>query len=418
MQDDYTPRGPQGDYGRPDYSPPAYARYAHGTPQPVEAANSPSRLGWMLALLGFMLLMMLGPMIIQRFQYANTYGKERAKVDVAMAGLAELDRLNLEGLAEASRLVAQKVGPSVVHIRTVRVGDERVGDETSHLFGFPRNQQQSLGEGSGVIVDDQGYIVTNQHVIAGAVDIDVQLSDGRRVAAEIVGVDKPTDIAVLKVNADHLIANPWGNSDALEVGDLIWAVGSPFGLDRSVTFGIVSAKGRRGVTNSRYQEFLQTDAAVNPGNSGGPLVNIRGEIVGINTAIVGPSYQGISFAIPSAIAKDIFEKIQSGGRVARGWLGVALRPLTAEQVKELGLPAKQGVVVEQVVEGSPAQKSGIQPGDIILEWNGKAVEDATSLSWMVANTKVAAEATVRLRRGDRDLALKVTVDELPGKLQQ
>jgi S1-C subfamily serine protease len=373
------------------------------------------RLSKLLWILAFFLIVLIGPYVVERFQYYNTLGKEQAKVDVALAGLSQLGKLNLDGLSEASRLVAQRMGPSVVHIRTVRtINGGRAGGDAIGMFGFPQQQQQAQGEGSGVIVDEAGYLVTNNHVVSGAEQIDVQLADGRQVKGVVVGRDAPTDIAVVKIEAPRLIAAAWGDSSALEVGDLIWAVGSPFGLDRTVTFGIVSAKQRRAVTDTiRYQDFIQTDAAVNPGNSGGPLVNIRGEVVGINTAIVGNSYSGISFAIPSSIAKKMYDLLRSGQAVPRGWLGVQLAELTERRANELELGSMQGVLVERVFPDSPAQQAGLETGDLIQSWNNKKIVDANALSWEVASTKPGTKAIAKILRGGQELSLTVNVVKLP-----
>ena len=388
---------------------------SHRKPEP----RGPNRMYFLLWILAFLLVMLIGPYAVQRFQYASTMGEQQAKVDVAIAGLSQLDKLSLDGLSEASRLVAQRMGPSVVHIRTVRTLNAGVAsDDQMRMFGFPQHPQQAQGEGSGVIVDEEGYIVTNNHVIAGAEQIEVLLFDGRHVSGKVVGRDAPTDIAVVKIDAPNLIAASWGDSDTLEVGDLIWAVGSPFGLDRTVTFGIVSAKQRRAVTDTiRYQDFLQTDAAVNPGNSGGPLVNIRGEVVGINTAIVGNTYSGISFAIPSSIAEKMYDTLRSGQAVPRGWLGVQLAELSNERMENLGLDSKDGVLVERVFPDSPAQRAGLQSGDVIQAWNDKQIPDANSLSWEVASTKPGSDATAKVLREGQELTVKVKVEELPAQLR-
>ena len=258
--------------------------------QPIQSPpTAPSRtdqngrLKKLLWVFGILLLILLAPSMTYKIQYAITSAKEQAEVDTARENLPQLqfDRLSI-----AFRLLAQAVGPSVVNVRT--------------------EQAHGMGQGSGVIVDTEGYIVTNYHVVRGVRAAQIQLSDGRRGPAMVIGMDRATDVAVLKTELDNLIAAEWGDSDELDVGDMVWAIGSPFGLQKSTTFGILSAKERRGITSPRssiYQEFLQTDAAVNPGNSGGPLVNIEGKMIGINTAIVGPSYQGISFAIPSSLAR-------------------------------------------------------------------------------------------------------------------
>jgi S1-C subfamily serine protease len=220
----------------------------------------------------------------------------------------------------------------------------------------------------------------------------------------------------LKISADRLIAARWGDSDQVEPGDMVWAVGSPFGLDNTVTFGIVSAKGRQTDAGNLFQDFLQTDAAVNPGNSGGPLINARGEIVGINTAIVGDSYQGVSFSIPSAIAMNVYEQIKEYGRISRGYLGVHMIELTPERARRLELGDADeitGVVVDGVEPESPAGLAGIRPTDVITAWNGLPVVDSFSLGRMVAATEIGSTATVSLIRRGEPLTLEVVVQERP-----
>lgn len=394
------------------YPPQSESTAARSTPgrSAVDEALAKARRDRTIWFLGVLLLVLLGPSLLQRFQYAYTLGKERARVDVALEGLEELDKLSLQGLAEASRLVAQKVGVSVVHIRTLRQDGRLPGDEAAYLFG---GVPQAVGQGSGVIIDEDGYIVTNHHVIAGARQVSVHLKDGRAVPAQVVGADVLTDIALLKVEADGLVAVPWGDSSELEPGDLVWAVGSPFGLQHSVTFGIVSAKGRRGVTASPHQSFLQSDVALNPGNSGGPLVDARGEVVGINTAIVGQSYRGISFAIPSVLARDVVDRLRAQGKVARGWLGVSLDDVSAEAARKLGLPVAGGALIRGVVRESPAERAGLQPGDIILKWNGETFEDRAELSRMVAATEIGSKATITVFRQGQQIELEVRIDERP-----
>jgi S1-C subfamily serine protease len=225
------------------------------------------------------------------------------------------------------------------------------------------------------------------------------LSDGRRGSATVVGVDPVTDIAVLQTQMSDLVAADWGDSNNLQVGDLVWALGSPFGLQKSITFGILSAKERRGITGSRViQEFLQTDAAVNPGNSGGPLVNHEGKVVGINTAIIGPSYQGISFAVPSELAKMSYEAVLKHGYVPRGFLGVRPEQVPDELAEELGLDRDSGVLVDQVDPNTPAADAGIRRYDVILSWGGQEFSDPTLLSRAIAATEVGAEVPVKILR--------------------
>ena len=356
----------------------------------------------------FMLLVVLvavlvGPYVVGQYVYQATYNELLAGVDVATDALAEL-KPRLNDLEMGSRLIAKRVEPSVVSIfRPTRLGRE--------------------GQGSGVIVDTEGYIVTNYHVVTGDQDIYVELSDRRRARGSVVGADAYTDLAVLKIDEPNLIAAEWGDSDELQVGDLVWALGSPYGLDRSITFGIVSAKARRSgsyVTRSAYQEYLQTDAAVNPGNSGGPLVNIEGKIIGINAAIFGESYRGISFAIPSSLAREKYEELRAHGSVDRAWLGV--RPLEVpEAVRErFGLELGEGVYIGRVQPGSPADRAGMQVGDVILKWNAHEATDPTLLSREIAATEIGSTAQALVVRRDpaapegvEQLELAVEVERLP-----
>jgi Do/DeqQ family serine protease len=373
----------------------------------------PSILPRLLAILGILVIVWQFPSFLERIEYARVHGRERAESDVARAELADGSPTDLSRL---SGQIAKLVGPSVVHIDTVRlVGGRSARDEWANPFGGLA-QYQMEGQGSGVIVDPTGYIVTNNHVVDGAQQIEVHLSDERKRQAEVIGVDPLTDIAVLKIDADNLIAAEWGDSDKLEVGALVWAIGNPFGLDRSVTMGIISAKGRPG--RNPFQNYLQTDAAVNPGNSGGPLVNIEGKIVGINTAIVGPSYQGVSFSIPSNEARKVYDRLRTDGKVARGWLGVALAQLTPELAKQLGLRELRGALVQDVVPDAPAAKAGIQPGDVVVKWNGIAVDNSLMLSPLVAATKIGSAVPATVIRDGKPMEIKVTVEERPAELNR
>jgi len=310
--------------------------------------------------------------------------------------------------------LAKDAKPSVVNIRTVTTvkGGGRV---FRHFFGNPfdekRNpfdefwgpnnqpqqdfKQRSLG--SGFIIDREGYIVTNNHVVENADQIKVKLADEREYDAEIVGRDPNTDLALIKISADtDLVPIQMGDSDRLLVGNWVVAIGSPFGLEQTVTAGIVSAKGRI-IGFGPYEDFIQTDASINPGNSGGPLVNLQGEVVGINTAIVA-SGQGIGFAIPMNMAKTIISQLKSSGEVTRGWLGVGIQDLTDELQSYYGVEDRGGVLITQVFEGDPADKGGIKVNDIILEIDGKRVQTARELSGIIANTKVGKMTTIKLLR--------------------
>lgn len=362
------------------------------------------RLLWLLAIL---VAAFLTPFVVGRITYEYAYNKQLAEVRVAREHLGELE---LEGLSHASRLIAAGVGPSVVHIRSTQLTVARNprADERKFLWGD--QPFESEGEGSGVIVDEAGYIVTNHHVVERAREIRVVLGDGREAVADVVGSDEVTDVAVLKVDLDNLHAAQWGDSDDLEIGDLVWAMGSPFGLKQTTTLGIISAKDRRGV--SRYQDFLQTDAAVNPGNSGGPLVGTDGRIVGINTAIVGPSFRGVSFAIPSNTARERYQSIRENGEVAHGWLGVSLGTMTPQLADRLQAPAT-GAIIEAVFADSPADRANLQPADIIVRWDGEPVTDPTDLTHQVVHTIVGSEVEVQFIRGGQERTTRVKVGKRP-----
>jgi serine protease Do len=374
--------------------------------QPVDPSRKSQRVStprqsnaaWVLLFL--FALIMLGPFLIGRFVYYTTYNELRAGYDVATSTLDQL-KPRLNDLELASRLVAKRVEPSVVSI--TRPGRRGLDSQ-----------------GSGVIVDKAGYIITNYHVVQDASTIQVRLSDRRVAEASVVGNDPLTDIAVLKINLNNLIAAEWGDSDELQVGDLVWALGSPYGLERSLTFGIVSAKSRRSsshISRSPYQEYLQTDAAVNPGNSGGPLVNIEGQLVGINAAIFGSAYQGISFAIPSRLAQEKYDQLRANGRIERAWLGIEPLDVPEEVREQLGLELGEGVFVGEVRASAPAGKAGIKRGDVILKWNEHVATDPTLLSRAIAETAIGTKAKLLLVRtngnGNEQIALDVDVEAHP-----
>ncbi len=370
----------------------------------------------LLLILATLVALVAMPKLIENVQYSLTRGRLRAQAEVAEAHLVKYNKI--ADPAEAFKWVAMRMEPCVVHINTQRKAEfAQMRDDHSFLFGDP-DQLQVSGEGSGVIVDPAGYILTNYHVIADADEIEVVLGDDRIIRSEdvtIVGVDPLSDLAVLKVNAGTLVAAEWGQSEALEVGDWVVAVGAPFGLDRTVTAGIVSAKRKKFVDRSASQDFLQTDVAVNPGNSGGPLVNLKGEIVGINTAIVGSSFQGISFAIPSDVAKAIYDQIKASGRAVRGWLGVGMEKLTMDQAKAAGLESPSGSLVTGVVVDSPADEAKLRRHDIVVSWNGKPVTSPRDLSVLVAETPVDTVVPAELIRGVERQTVQVKVTDRPLK---
>jgi S1-C subfamily serine protease len=357
-----------------------------------------STAAWVLLFL--FALVMLSPFLVGRLIYSMKYNELRAGYDVATSTLDTL-KPRLNDLELASQLVARRVEPSVVSI--IRPG--RRGMDS---------------QGSGVIVDKNGYIVTNFHVVSDASSIQVRLSDRRTAEATVVGADPLTDIAVLKIDLNNLMAAEWGDSDKLQVGDLVWALGSPYGLERTLTFGIVSAKSRRSsshISRSPYQEYLQTDAAVNPGNSGGPLVNIEGKLIGINAAIFGSGYQGISFAIPSNQAREKYDQLRANGRIERAWLGIEPLDVPEEVRERLGLDLGEGVFVGEVRESAPAGKAGLKRGDVILKWNDHVATDPTLLSRAIAETKIGSTAKLELVRmngqGNEQIALDVEVEAHP-----
>lgn len=369
-----------------------------------------SQLAWLLSGLAILLLCAwLLPWVVEEIQYSLVRGKIRAEYESAGE---VLDKHPLADLSMMYEQVSRRVGPSVVHINT-RSRAPGNSDELHQFFG--PDSRESQGQGSGVIVSEEGFIVTNYHVIRGAAEIDVAISGRRPMSAKVVGVDVPTDVAVLRVNAEDLIPAVWGDSDETNVGSLVWAVGSPFGLERTITSGILSAKNRAGKAGTVYQDFLQTDAAVNPGNSGGPLVDADGRIVGINTAIIGQTYQGISFAIPSNVARTVYERIRNDGYVSRGWLGVQLEEVTPDRAAQLGIAVGKGAYVVAVVNDpdgpSPAKRAGIVGGDVVLKWDGEEVDGPMSLSRGVANTSVGATVTALVQRGQQVLEIPVTVSE-------
>ncbi|HEX9155265.1 MAG TPA: Do family serine endopeptidase, partial [Nitrospira sp.] len=270
--------------------------------------------------------------------------------------------------------------------------------------------------GSGVILDPNGYIVTNNHVVEGATQITVTLSDRREFAAKIIGTDPKTDLAVIKIEAKDLPSVRWAEYEKLQVGDLVLAIGSPFGLSSTVTLGIISALGRGNVGIADYEDFIQTDAAINPGNSGGALVNMNGDLIGINTAIFSRTggSEGIGFAIPSSIALDIVESLQKTGKVVRGWMGVAIQEITPALAKSFKLPEqRKGVLISDVNENGPSHAAGVKRGDVVIAFNGKEVQSVSQLRNLVARTVVGKDAQVKVLRDGKEQTLTVKVAERP-----
>jgi serine protease Do len=336
--------------------------------------------------------------------------------------------------------LAEQLQPAVVNISTTQVlrgqrrqspglpfpspfgerGDRHPFEEFFERFfggGSPQRELRRSSLGSGFIINKDGHIVTNNHVVENATDIKVSLSDKEEFDAKVIGRDPKTEVALIKIEANRdLPVVPLGNSDQLRVGQWVIAIGNPFGLGHTVTAGIASAKGRI-IGAGAYDDFIQTDASINPGNSGGPLFNLNGEVVGINTAIVATG-QGIGFAIPINLAKDILAQLREKGRVTRGWLGVQVQQVTPELVRSFGLERARGALVADVQPNSPAGQAGIQRGDVIVEFKGEPIEDMHALPRVVANTAPGTEADVRLLRKGQERTVKVKVGEMPEEQRQ
>jgi len=332
-----------------------------------------------------------------------------------------------QGLPDFATL-AKRVGPSVVNVSTTQVrkaaadvpspfdGDDPMSQFWQRFFGgrIPRGSQRQMGLGSGFIIDRNGTILTNYHVVDGAQKISVTLSDGKSYDAKVLGKDQKTDIAVIKIDAGQdLPAVTLGDSDRLDVGEWVMAIGNPFGLDHTVTSGIVSAKGRQ-IGAGPYDNFIQTDASINPGNSGGPLINLRGEVVGITTAIYSQSGGniGIGFAIPTNSIKEVLPQLKDKGRVVRGYLGTTVQKITPEIADSLGVKQQRGALVADVVRGSPAERAGIKTGDIITEFNSKEVKDSTELPGLVARVAPGTGTSVKVLRDGKEMTLAITVGEM------
>ena len=334
-----------------------------------------------------------------------------------------------QGLPDFVNL-SKKLSPVVVNISTTQVSEgggqnfptpfgeeDPFGEFWRRFFGNPGGprgpfRQRSLG--SGFIIDGDGSILTNNHVVENAEKIVVKLSDGREVEAKVVGRDPKTDLAVIKINAKgDLSVATLGDSDSVEVGEWVVAIGNPFGLDNTITAGIVSAKGRH-IGAGPYDNFIQTDASINPGNSGGPLINLRGEVVGINTAIFSRSGTniGIGFAIPINLAKELVPQLKVKGKVTRGWLGVVIQRVTPEIAESLGVDNSRGALVASIAKDGPAERAGVKVGDVIVEFDGKEIKDSNDLPILVARTPVDRKARLKVVRDKKEVVLTVTIGEL------
>ena len=318
---------------------------------------------------------------------------------------------------------ARKAVPAVVHIFTSQeVKGARhpfINDPIfRHFFGdrFGEQAQRRSGLGSGVVVSPEGYILTNFHVVDGADEIEVAHNDGRKYKARVVGTDPESDLAVLRIPADHkLPVIAFGSSDALRVGDVVLAIGNPFGVGQTVTSGIVSALGRSHLGINTFENFIQTDAAINPGNSGGALVDVNGNLVGINTAIYSQSggSMGIGFAIPVSLARNVMEQIVRTGSVTRGWVGVEVQEITEELADSFKLKGTDGALIAGVMRGGPADKAGIRPGDVLARIAGKPVKDAQGMQDLIAALEPGKSARFDLRREGRDVGVDVVIGKRP-----
>jgi serine protease Do len=321
--------------------------------------------------------------------------------------------------------VVKKVQPSVVSIRSERTVTVSPGEGFGEDFfkgtpfedffkqhGGPPMKRRQMGEGSGVIVDPKGYILTNYHVVTGADKLTIRLFDGRELKGTVQGTDPKTDLAVVHVEAKDLPLATLGDSNKIQVGEWAIAIGSPFGLEETVTVGVISAKGRTGLGTGTYEDFIQTDASINPGNSGGPLVNIEGEVIGINAMIISPG-QGIGFAIPINLAKTIMGELIKTGKVIRPWVGIGLQNLTPELMKGFNVKEKEGALISQVYEGSPAEKAGLKVGDIIVQIDGKKIKDSQDVVREVLKRQVGQKIQFEVIRDGKRVEASVTTAQMP-----
>jgi serine protease DegQ len=314
-------------------------------------------------------------------------------------------------------VAAKRAAPAVVSISTSKAGSKnpQSNDPWFRFFFGDRGQEPQGGLGSGVIVSPSGYILTNNHVIEGADEIEVTLSDARKTKAKVIGTDPDTDLALLKIELDRLPVISLGNSDVLQVGDQVLAIGNPFGVGQTVTGGIVSALGRNQLGINTFENFIQTDAAINPGNSGGALVDVQGNLLGINTAIYSRSggSMGIGFAIPVSTARQVMDGLVKDGQVTRGWIGVEPQDLNPELAETFGLKLVEGVVITGVLQNGPASKAGIQPGDVVLSVAGKSVANVAEMLSQVAALKPGESTKFEVQRRDEKNEVMVTPGSRP-----
>lgn len=391
----------------------------------------------MKAFAGMVGLVLLGAGIMESGRLAGTTDTAQAGVTAPIAAAGQ----PVEKAAGFTD-VAKAVRPAVVNITPAKVLTRQRGlskdlpsidprnplDSMEEFFKHPRRfgprshgpEQPDLrphgGMGSGVIVSPDGHIITNNHVVDGAKEVQVTLPDKREFTGKVIGSDPKTDLALVKIDKAgglDLPYVPWGDSSKLQVGEYVLAIGNPFGLNSTVTLGIVSALGRGRMGITQYEDWIQTDAAINPGNSGGALVNTRGELVGINTAIFSQTggYQGVGFAVPASMAKPVYESLAKTGKVVRGFLGVGIQDVTLELAKSFGLKEANGALVSDVVEDGPAEHGGIKQGDVILQYDGKALEDPAALQRAVTRTPVGSKVALKIMRDGQVQDVTVTIGE-------
>ena len=384
-----------------------------------------SRRPILIAVVAFLLVAAGGGGYLLRDRLGRSAAAPVPSSPQAASGLALAESLQL-GFVD----VAQHVRPAVVHLGTIQRAKNRRGpnlpqgnddpffrDFFNQFFGSEgpdsRSEFRRPGLGSGVIIDKRGLVLTNFHVVKGADEILIRMSDKREYRGQILGTDPKTDLAVVKFQPDHEITvASMGNSDALRVGEWAIAIGNPFGLDQTVTVGVISATGRSDVGIATYENFIQTDASINPGNSGGPLVNLKGQVIGVNTAIVAAG-QGIGFAIPINMVKRVVDQLVDKGKVVRGWLGVALQPLSPDLAQSLGLGGTNGAVVGSTITGSPAAQAGLQQGDVIVAYDNTPVDDYRHVQRLVAETRVGKSVTLQIVRKKQKMDVPVTIAEVP-----
>ena len=390
---------------------------------------------WLFHLIFLVVGLVLGVFFSHQVTWLVSGGERQSKTQNESFTIEATPRISEEVISIQTSLsaVAQHTMPAVVNIASTRVFQPRdefpssrlfqdpffrefFGDDFFRFFGVPQERvERSLG--SGVIVTENGYIITNNHVVSDATQVTVGLADKREFEATVIGTDPKTDVAILKIDGTGLPRVPLGNSDRARVGDIVLAIGNPFGIGQTVTMGIISATGRSQVGIADYEDFIQTDAAINPGNSGGALVDIEGNVVGINTAIISRSggYQGIGFAIPANIVKDVMDAIVKHGRMIRGWLGISVQEVTPQIAAEFGLKKPGGALIVEVFPHSPAAKVGLHRGDIIVRYKDEEIKEATALRNLIAETPINKKVTLTVWRDKKPTIISVVIkEELPG----